>query len=515
MVRSTFLLIVLSVVLGFSTLTQAQVEWPAAPTVNYPSKGDKTHKMDYVMVDVANWEEYIKGNKFETNKEIPALITYYTKDNEKIFSTTAGIRLSGIFIRKLPQKSIAVEFSTKEFQSDKVFYNIFPNRDYDRVRGFVLRAHGNPMGLTFFKDAMMNESVDEFTDLEYSGYVPVVVYINGQYQGLHNLREKKDKDYLKSLHDLSGSDIEVFDVDGGVNAKPNADWEEMIAYANTNDLSRAEHYNWINERIEIDNFIDYHICHMYYSNTDWPKANVKVWRPKGGKWRWMFFDCDRGFMNVNFDMIEHNVGKDQWAARRNDEKVDERLNKSTVLIRGLMTNKEFAAKFVRRYQDLLNTAFTQARLNALVETCADRIRPEVNHHITYWKDIKNEHTYQYVKTIDEWNQNVAGMGTFIKQRPGYVWKHLEDKFELGGHAPATIQIANPEGGYVMVNSMKIDQASFTGDYFKDLPIDLNAYPKEGYVFSHWEGISEKSASVQISRDQLTQGVTAVFKAIEK
>ncbi|MFT5183186.1 MAG: hypothetical protein ACI84C_000310 [Flavobacteriales bacterium] len=513
MIRSLFLLLITSGVLSFSA--QAQVAWPAAPSVDYPAQGSKSHSLDYVMVDVANWEEYIVGTKFQTNKEIPAQITYYTKDNEFIFSTTAGIRLSGIFIRKLPQKSIAVEFSTREFQSEKVFYNIFPTRDYDRIRGFVLRAHGNPMGLTFFKDAMMNESVDEHTDLEYSGYRPVIVYINGKYQGLHNLREKKDKDYLKSLHNLSGSDIVVFDVDGGVNAKPNVDWEEMMAYVSSNDLSKKEHYDWMSDRVEIDNFIEYHICHMFYSNTDWPKANVKVWRPKGGKWRWMFFDCDRGFMNVNFNMIEHNVGQDQWALRRQDEKVDARLNKSTILIRELMTNDEFALKFARRYQDLLNTAFTPERLNALVASCADRIRPEVSHHITYWKDIKNEFTYQYVKTLAEWNQNVSGMAGFIKQRPGHVRKHINDKFDLGGHAPATISIADPLGGYLQVNSMTIEDASFTGEYFKNLPIDITAYPKEGYAFDRWEGLSQKSATVTITRDQMASGVTAVFKAIEK
>ena len=107
------------------------------------------------------------------------------------------------------------------------------------------------------------------------------------------------------------------------------------------------------------------------------------------------------------------------------------------------------------------------------------------------------------------------MGGFIKQRPGHVWKHINDKFDLGGHLPATIAIANPEGGYLQVNSMTIKDATFTGSFFKNLPIDITAYPNEGYEFDYWEGLSQKSASVQITRDQLILGVTAVFKAIDK
>ncbi|MCB0760110.1 MAG: CotH kinase family protein [Flavobacteriales bacterium] len=508
----------LSLILGLVmswTLVQAQLDWPAPPQANHPDMGDKQHRLDYVMIDVADWERYCAGNEFQTNQEIPALITYYTANNEKIFSSLAGIRLSGIFIRKLPQKSIAVEFSTGKYGSDRVYYPIWPTRSYDRVKGFVLRAHGNPMGKTFFKDAMINESVDEFTDLEYSAYRPVVVYINGQYQGLHNLREKKDRDFLRVLYDLSKGDVEVFDVDGGVNAEPNADWEEMIRYAETHDLSKKEHFDWMDERMEMDNFIDYNIAHMFYANTDWPKANVKVWRPKGGKWRWMFFDCDRGCNNITFNMIEHLTGQDQWAMLRGDTKVDDRLNKSTVLIRGLMTNTGFATQFARRYQDLLNTAFTEQRLDSLVQVCKDKIASEVSSHIEYWNPIENEFTYQKVESVNKWNQNINGMLNFLELRPGHQWKQLDEKFKLGGTERITIQNPNSAQGFMLINSIEMRSPSFSGLFFKNLNVDLKAYPVEGYEFSHWEGHSGKSHEITVSRDQLAAGIYPVFKPVKK
>ena len=91
-----------------------------AMSIQYPEIGNKRHQLDYIHLDIADWEKYCAGDKYETNIEIPARCTYYTKDNELVFTQTCGIRLSGIFIRKLPQKSIAVEFSGKRFGSESL-----------------------------------------------------------------------------------------------------------------------------------------------------------------------------------------------------------------------------------------------------------------------------------------------------------------------------------------------------------------------------------------------------------
>ncbi|NNE55370.1 MAG: hypothetical protein HKN32_05080, partial [Flavobacteriales bacterium] len=322
------------------TPAQMAATWPAPEVVKYPKKGQKNHDLDYLFVDVADWEKYSSGSKYETNEEIPARITYYTADDEFVFSSNVGIRLSGIFIRKLPQKSIAVDFSRKRWGSDKVYYEMFPSRDYDRVRSFVIRAHGNPLAHTFFKDGLANEAVAEFTDLEYSAFRPVVIYLNGEYHGLYNLREKKNKDALVNIHGIPKGGIEIFDVNGGVSAPMNADYQAVMDYAQKNDLSNPTHFKWVSDRVEIDNFIDYNIAHTFFCNTDWPKANVKVWRPEGGKFRFLFFDCDRGMTpsSTFFNQLEHITGTDQWAANRGDTKVDTRLEKSTILLKALVDN---------------------------------------------------------------------------------------------------------------------------------------------------------------------------------
>jgi len=501
-----------------SRLTETSaLDWPVAPSYIYPEIGEKRHQLDYIFVDISDWEKYCAGDKYETNVEIPAKVTYYTKDNELVFSQTCGIRLSGIFIRKLPQKSIAVEFSGKRFGSEKTFYDMFPTRDYDRIRGFVIRAHGNPMGLTFFKDGMMNESLDEWTDLEYSAYRPIVIYVNGQYHGLYNLREKKNKDFLRNLYSLPKGDIEVFDVNGGEPDGEQPDYREILQYVRDNDMSKSVHYKWVSDRLEIDNFIDYNIAHSFYCNTDWPKANVKVWRPKGGKYRFLFFDCDRGFIkgNVNFNTIDHISGIDQWQLRRNDDKYDERLAKSSILMTKLCDNKEFTQKFAIRYQDLLNTCFTSDRLVDYIDMCRARIESEVPDHITYWKDIKNEATYQFTETVEQWERHIADCHEFVQKRPAWERRFLSKKWNLGDEIKIPFMNPDTTAGYAKINTVVIKDEFMRGIYFSNLDVKLQAIPNRGYEFDHWEGYESSDTIIVVSPDKLTKGIKPHFRPIEK
>ena len=49
-----------------------------------------------------------------------------------------------------------------------------------------------------------------------------------------------------------------------------------------NDLSRSENWNWIEERVDLENFIDYYCAQIYFANTDWPGNNIKYWKESGG-----------------------------------------------------------------------------------------------------------------------------------------------------------------------------------------------------------------------------------------
>ena len=389
---------------------------------------------------------------------------------------------------------------------------MFPSRDYDRVRSFVIRAHGNPLARTFFKDALANEAVAEHTELEYSAARPVVLYLNGEYHGLYNLREKKNKDMIRNVHGIGKGEIEIFDVNGGVSDPRNEDYEAIVQYCKNNDMSTAANYDWFNDRVEIDNMIDYFIAHCFFGNTDWPKANVKVWRPKGGKFRFLFFDCDRGMTGSSaaFNHLEHITGQDQWAKNRGDNKVDERLNQSTVLIREMMKNQRFADAYVMRYQDLLNSAYSTSRMLERTNEYAESIESEVTNHMDYWKTRKNDASYQTVETYLAWEGNLKQLRTFFEIRPDRERGHLIEKFSLGKQYSLTFGVNDTEAGYLWVNSVKSTNQYFRGEFFAKFPITLKAMPKSGYKFDHWEGYSSTSSQITLRPAQVSESIKAVF-----
>ncbi len=502
--------------LFFSVSSFTQLEWPDAPKDKYGSPQKFTHPIDFVYLDVTDWEKYCSLDKYKTNQEIPARITYFTKNGDKVFSSTVGIRLSGIFIRKLPQKSIAVDFSKKKWGSSKVNYPLFPTRDYDDVDSFVLRAHGNPLHKTYFKDAVINESLDQYTNLVYSAYRPVIVYINGDYQGLFNLREKKNKDLLSNLFEIKKKDLVAYDVNGGVLGGKDADWQALMNFVDQADFSSPADYKKIQEKIDLNDLIDYHLAHVFFANTDWPKANVKVWKQTGGKWRYIFFDCDRCYntANVNFNSLEHLVGENQWAKMRRDNKKDPRLQKSSKIIRKLMENKEFSDQLVLRYQDLLNTVFATPYQIKKIEEAKEKIYPEVQNHIDRWlqADI-DANVYQHITDLDNYNQNVQEMLNFAKRRPNIQRKQLDEKFNLGGFVPLKIGFTPSQSGTLKINTVLIDDPNFEGQYFNNLKITIQAIPNEGYEFVAWKGNSSKKSKIEVYPKDLKNGLTAIFKKL--
>lgn len=509
-----FFLLFSLLVHSFTAFTQ--LEWPDAPKDKYEDRTETTHPVDFVYIDIVDWEKYCSYDKSKTNKEIPARITYFTKDGNKVFSSPVGIRLSGIFIRKLPQKSIAVDFSKKRWQSLKVNYPIFPTRDYDDVDSFVLRAHGNPLHKTYFKDAVINQSLDEHTGLIYSAYRPVVVYINGDYNGLFNLREKKNKDLLSNYFEVKKKDFVVYDVNGGQLGGRDADWQDFINFVDNNEFSAKDNYEKLKQKIDINDLIDYHLAHVFFANTDWPKANVKVWKQTGGKWRYIFFDCDRCYnmANVNFNSLEHLVGEDQWAKKRKDDKVDLRLIKSSKIIRKLVENKEFVDQLVLRYQDLLNTVFNTDYQTAEINKAKEKIYPEVQSHIDRWlqADIDAE-VYQHIKDIDNYNRNVTEMLNFAKKRPNIQREQINEKWNLGGYIPLKISMNIQNSGKLKINTVIVKEQNFEGQFFNKLKITILPIANEGYKFSGWEGINTKKDKIEVYPKDIKNGITAIFKKL--
>ena len=63
-----------------------------------------------------------------------------------------------------------------------------------------------------------------------------------------------------------------------------------------------------------------------------------------------------------------------------------------------------------------------------------------------------------------------------------------------------------EWGHIKINSLNIDDQSWSGKYFSDVPISIKAVPEFGYEFSHWGGQPNFDDSISLA---LTEDMSLV------
>ncbi len=240
------------------------------------------------------------------------------------------------------QKSVRI-FARKEYGDEFINYKIFPEKEIRKFSSLVLRNGGYPeFRSTMFRDGFMQTLISEEMDLETQAYRPCIVYVNGEYWGIFNIREKQNEEYLKENNGIDPNNLDILENNMNVVEGDKSHYEHMLDFIRSNDLSIQSNYDSLKQWMDIDNYLNYQIAQIYFANNDWPANNIKYWRPKtdDGKWRWMLFDVDGGFgLNANYDFnsIEY--------ATAEDSKLWNNSPWSTFLFRNLLKNNEFADEF--------------------------------------------------------------------------------------------------------------------------------------------------------------------------
>ncbi|MEM6644871.1 MAG: CotH kinase family protein [Bacteroidota bacterium] len=443
-------------------------------------------------VDLFDWNEgiYVLGPNAEPNNphfganfwqdwEKPAHVDFFEPRNgfglEHVLGQDIGVKIFGAWSRARAMKSLAL-FARGSYGAPTFDHPLFPDRPFDTYKSVILRNSGNDFNDLHFRDAIMH-GIMEGVDVEKQAYRPVVVFLNGEYWGIHNMREKVNEDYLAQYHPIDPDAVDI--LEGQSDAGPAAaegsliNYNSMLRDIRRNDLTDDNEYAEATEPIDVDNFIDYQVAQNFFVNTDWPGNNIKFWRPQtdDGQWRWALFDTDFGLGAIN-----------SWASRdmmafTTDPSGPGWPNPpwSTELLRELMTSDVFKRQYLNRYADHLNTTFQPGRTVQVVDRLQDRLRRGMNRHWQRWGGRE-----------DEWEERVQTVRDFLEARPRHAQQHLTNYFRLGG--PTDVNLDVTAGGHVQLNDHVTPTAyPWTGTYFQNVPITLTAAPRPGYRFVRWTG----------------------------
>lgn len=373
------------------------------------------------------------------------------------FAQDLGIRTHGNFSRALPQKSIRL-YARNHYGQRTFDRDFFGEEGPEQHRRLILRGSGNDWGLTMLWDAYLQTLVRGM-EFDTQAYQPTVVFLNGEYWGIHNLRERYDRHYLGITHDVDPDEVVMLSRAGQVDDGP-ADagdpYLELIDAVEAAPAGDPDIVERIEREVDVEGLFDTVIARTFVADTDWPHGNLRQWRvprePTGsaqdrgwpqslaqprdtdrplgpawgandGRWRWMNFDLDHagdGFLrggeghatavvkDESFDALEFFFDADEhpeWAQ-------DLRL-----LMESLLAAPGYREAFVARYAWHLDNTFDPDRTLAVLDRLSARIDAEMARHAQRWG---------YPSSHEQWRGHVDELRRFMRERPGYARDHLDE-----------------------------------------------------------------------------------------
>lgn len=420
--------------------------------------------------------------------ERPVNIEIFETSGKRVMNQGAGIKIFGGCSRtRYPQKSFAL-FARSEYGKGSFEYKLFPEKPIEKYESFILRSSSDDQVYTMFRDALAHLVMKDKMDAETQAYRPAVLFINGQYWGIHNIREKINENYLAENFGVNPDDVNILESNAGVVAGTNAGYTNLINFVSSNNMAVASNYDYVKNWMDVNQFIDYQIGHIYLAERDWPGNNIKYWRSNSepfNKWRWINFDLDQTFTYIwiTEDMMSKTTAT-TGASWPNPEW-------STRLFRNLLKNDSFKNEFIQRYAWHANVTFKPERLIRFIDSISTILAPEIPRHIKKWGDKRDPDMRESwtpkptFKSYEEWLGNVDTMRIFSQRRPVYSTLHMLRKFGLSGVSDITVSTKTPTKGIIKIVDRNVS-SNFTGTFYNDIPLKLSAVPIFGSKFSYWE-----------------------------
>ncbi len=356
---------------------------------------------------------------FYQNWRRPANIEYFDKNKKIGFSQEVDIKISGSCSRAIPQKSLSIKANSK-YGKNFIEYKLFPNKNITKFKGFKLRSSGQDWYSTMLRDAFMQQVIKDDLDVDYQDYRPSIVYINGKYWGIHNIREKKNEDFLaENYPGLDDKKVDILENSMKINEGGKENYQQMISYIQTYGLESDVNYDEISTKMDIENYIDYIIAQTYFANVDWPYENIRYWREQkdGAKWRWIIEDLDLA-LGAWGDPIRTNMF---FILTTTNDLIYRNPPWSTFLFRSLLKNANFKNRFKQKYHFYLSSTFSADRMILILDNLAQNIRDEIPRHSKRWGG-----THPSVfKNIQRWEISIEHIKKVIRGRNDTVRSELE------------------------------------------------------------------------------------------
>jgi len=435
------------------------------------------------------------SNNYKKNYEYdwrrPMNIEFFeTSGQESVINQLGEMRICGGATRGNARKSLAI-YANKRFGEKRLNYEFFPDQKpgLKDFKSIMLRNAGNDFDYLYMRDAIIQRTMAQHVDLDWQAWRPVIVYINGEYMGMLNIRERSNEDNIYTNYD-GLEDIDMIENDWELKEGTMDHYNAFKEFYNEHGHTLAEYAEWM----DWQEYINLMVENMYFNNQDFPGNNIVIWRPQGegGKWRWITKDTDFGLglygSAPNYNTIEwmYNNSYDPDRAWGN-------TYEATRLFRRLMEDADFKREFLDRAAIYMGDFLNEKGTRAIWDEMYDMIKTEYPYH----RELINRWWPNY-------NDELSSARNWLNKRTNYFYKQLADYYSWGTPTAVTINKTNPSDVTLTFNGITLTGNVFDGKYYAKRTITLSATAnEEGKTVTGWKVTGGLNKEVQGNELTLT------------
>jgi len=399
--------------------------------------------------------------------EIPATIQWFDPDGDLCLTQDSGLRIHEYGAAETVRKSMDL-YAREEYGSETFQYDILPESKGSEK--LVVRG-------TTGKDSVLQDLLQE-TGIQTSTFTSCLLFIDGEFWGLYEVREMQDADDIAAFHDLDAGKLLVIKdnvlVTGTLNdvipdESAKAVYNDLLARITEVDTSEDNVYEVIDEIIDIDNYITYIAGTAYLNNINY-RTDYTVWRTveKGsgeyndGRWRWIFQNLDNCCANNNSrETIQYLADDPVFTVLWNN-------------------SASFRTEFLTRIMDYANVELVPEYVNEV-------ITPVFTYYDPYMKETNAR--YSGNKSSKPGTKESSDIVQFFKDRRDIVVEQLTNTFSLA-RVTKVITLDNLlDTASMLINGHQANfyGNSWSGVYFTGCTVTFEAGDIPGYKFIGWYG----------------------------
>lgn len=392
---------------GVTTLRAICVqEGRISPVVNFTYVIDQEHDLPVLVISLPEtsiWGPEGLHTDIDAGYEYEAVMTLF-EDRQEKFNIPCGLTLHGNDSRFGAKKNYQLRFRA-EYGASKLNYRLFDSRDIDEFNSLLLKGGSEDWGTAMLRDELATSIADGTTTLYTQAMKPVVVYLAGEYWGVHHLRERFSSDYVASHMNVSPESVDIlYSSFGYAQDGTTEDFDAIKTYVLLNNMTTNENYAYLCEQIDVVSLMDWYICRTYMEDTD--TANIRRCRSieGDGKWHWMYFDLDWSFYSRDSKPVTGIIESADGDYR---------------LIHALLASEAGQDAFLKRYAYLMETVLNEEFINNRIDEILAPILSEMPRDRDRWG-----------RSMEYWHSCVQQLRDFTVDREKIIINDLKNYFSL-------------------------------------------------------------------------------------